>query len=192
MMICDVIYDMLCRVVRCEMWDVCSTIRDTWCDPMRCDVICDIWWYNVMWYMMCCVVRCEMCDVCSTIRDTWCDPMRCDIYDVIYDDVMWYMMCCVVSWDVWCVFYDTWYVMQSDAMWCDVMWYMIYLLTAVALTPGGGSTVHIYTQTIHRTTQSITKLSLIGKSVGRAPSLWVIPWHLPYNWEKSTENPQSG
>jgi len=30
---------------------------------------------------------------------------------------------------------------------------MIYLLTAVGLTPGGSSTVHIYTQTIHRTTQ---------------------------------------
>ena len=30
---------------------------------------------------------------------------------------------------------------------------MIYLLTAVGLSPGGSSTVHIYTQTIHRTTQ---------------------------------------
>jgi len=28
------------------------------------------------------------------------------------------------------------------------------VLTAVGLTPGGSSTVHIYTQTIHRTTQS--------------------------------------
>jgi len=28
------------------------------------------------------------------------------------------------------------------------------LLTAVGLTPGGSGTVHIYTQTIHRTTQS--------------------------------------
>ena len=31
---------------------------------------------------------------------------------------------------------------------------MIYFLTAIGLTPGGSSTVHIYTQTIHRTTQS--------------------------------------
>ena len=31
---------------------------------------------------------------------------------------------------------------------------MIYLLTAIALVPGGSSTVHIYTQTIHRTTQN--------------------------------------
>jgi len=30
---------------------------------------------------------------------------------------------------------------------------MIYFLTAIGLTPGGSSTVHIYTQTIHRTTQ---------------------------------------
>jgi hypothetical protein len=30
---------------------------------------------------------------------------------------------------------------------------MIYLLTAVWLTPAGSSTVHIYTQTINRTTQ---------------------------------------
>jgi hypothetical protein len=32
---------------------------------------------------------------------------------------------------------------------------MIYFLTAVGLTPGGSSTVHIYTQTVHRTTQLI-------------------------------------
>jgi hypothetical protein len=31
---------------------------------------------------------------------------------------------------------------------------MIYLLTAIGLTPGGSSTVHIYRQTIHRTTQN--------------------------------------
>ena len=31
--------------------------------------------------------------------------------------------------------------------------HMIYMLTAIGLTPGGISTVHIYTQTIHRTTQ---------------------------------------
>jgi hypothetical protein len=30
---------------------------------------------------------------------------------------------------------------------------MIYLLTAIGFAPGGISTVHIYTQTEHRTTQ---------------------------------------
>ena len=31
---------------------------------------------------------------------------------------------------------------------------MIYLLNAIGLSAGGSSTVHIYTQTIHRTTQN--------------------------------------
>jgi uncharacterized integral membrane protein len=40
---------------------------------------------------------------------------------------------------------------------------MIYLLTAFGLTAGGSSTVHIYTQTIHRITQLTT---LIGRLSG--------------------------
>jgi hypothetical protein len=31
---------------------------------------------------------------------------------------------------------------------------MIYLLTAIGLPPSGSCTVHIYTQTVHRTTQN--------------------------------------
>jgi len=34
------------------------------------------------------------------------------------------------------------------------MYDMIYLLTAIGLPPSGSSTVHIYTQTIHRMTQN--------------------------------------
>ena len=37
---------------------------------------------------------------------------------------------------------------------------MIYLLTAIGLTPDGITTVHIYTQTVQRTTQLTT---LVGK-----------------------------
>jgi hypothetical protein len=33
------------------------------------------------------------------------------------------------------------------------MWYDVIYLTATGLTPGDSSTVHIYTQTLHRTTQ---------------------------------------
>jgi hypothetical protein len=40
---------------------------------------------------------------------------------------------------------------------------LIYLLTATGLTPGGSSTVHIYTQTIHRTTHLTI---LIGRLSG--------------------------
>jgi len=42
-------------------------------------------------------------------------------------------------------------------MLCDV----IYLLTAIGLTPGGSSTVHIYTETIHRTTQLATNFDVL-------------------------------
>jgi len=34
---------------------------------------------------------------------------------------------------------------------------MIYLLTAIELSAGGSSTVHIYAQTMHRTTQITTE-----------------------------------
>jgi len=34
---------------------------------------------------------------------------------------------------------------------------MIYLSKAIGFTPGGSNTVHIYTQTIHRTTQITTE-----------------------------------
>jgi len=51
---------------------------------------------------------------------------------------------------------------------------LIYLLTAIGLTPGGSSTVHIYTETIHRTTQLTQTIhrirQLIGKSLGHALS----------------------
>jgi len=40
---------------------------------------------------------------------------------------------------------------------------LIYLLTAVGLTNGGSNTVHIYIQTVHRTTQLTT---LVGRLSG--------------------------
>jgi hypothetical protein len=45
----------------------------------------------------------------------------------------------------------------------DAIYDMIYLLTATVLPPGGNSTLHIYTQTIHRTTQLTT---LVGRPSG--------------------------
>jgi hypothetical protein len=58
------------------------------------------------------------------------------------------------------------------------------MLIAIGLTPGGSSTVHIYTQTIHITTQRLwlegfrgfepRVVILMWKSAGRAPSLRVI------------------
>ena len=52
-------------------------------------------------------------------------------YDMIWYDMIWY-----------------------DMIWYDTIWYdMIYLLIAIGFTPVGSSTVHIYKQTVHRTTQ---------------------------------------
>jgi hypothetical protein len=44
---------------------------------------------------------------------------------------------------------------------------MIYLLTAIGLPPGGSSTVHIYTQTVHRTTQSTQTVHRTTQQLGR-------------------------
>jgi len=41
---------------------------------------------------------------------------------------------------------------------------LIYLLTGIVLTPGGNSTVHIYTKTIGRTTQLTTNWEECGPS----------------------------
>jgi uncharacterized integral membrane protein len=66
--------------------------------------------------------------------------------------------------------------------------YMIYLLTAIELSPGGSSTVHIYTQTIHRTTQITTNL----EECGRCPvfASFTLVFALQPR-KKNTENPQS-
>ena len=81
------------------------------------------------------------------------------------------------------------HIAEWNASW---IWYI--LLTAIGLSPGGSSTVHIYTQTIHRTIKTTihTIIQQFWKSAGRAPSWLVLPWHFPYNRGKSTEKPQSG
>jgi hypothetical protein len=80
------------------------------------------------------------------------------------------------------------------------LWYNMIYLSAIGLTPGGSSTVHIYTHTHtqyieqhNRHKQNIEQNnSLIRKSAGRDPSLRGIPWYMPYKWGKNTEKPQSG
>jgi hypothetical protein len=45
---------------------------------------------------------------------------------------------------------------SAFAHYCKIclVWYLTYLLTPIGLPPGGSCTIHIYTQTIHRTTQN--------------------------------------
>ena len=100
------------------------------------DMIYDVIWYDMIWYMI------------------WHDM----IYDVIWYDMIWYDMIYDMTWYMWydMIWYDMiWYDMiWYDMIWYDMIWYdVIYLLTAIGLSLGGSSTVHIYTQTIHRTTQ---------------------------------------
>jgi hypothetical protein len=70
---------------------------------------------------------------------------------------------------------------------CDAVYIgryiFIYLinLTSIGLTPGGSSTVHIYTQTAQNTehgTYTTIKEEKMG-SAGRATPLRILPWHLP-------------
>ena len=104
-----------------------------WYDMIWYDMI----WYDMIWYDM-----------------IWYDMIWYDMiwYDMIWYDAIWYDM----------IWYDMiWY----DMIWYDMIWYdmiryamilydMIYSLTAIGLSPSGSSTVHIYTQTTHRTIQN--------------------------------------
>ena len=71
---------------------------------------------------------------------------------------------------------------------------MIYLLTAIGLSPGGSGTVHIYTQTIHRTTQNkqyTDQHNNLGQC-GPCPDLASYTLAFALQLRKNTENPQSG
>jgi len=72
---------------------------------------------------------------------------------------------------------------------------MIYLLTAIGLSPGGSSTVHIYTQIIRRTTQNkqyIEKHNNFGRvrAVPRLGELY--PGICLTNEEKARKNLSQG
>jgi hypothetical protein len=51
---------------------------------------------------------------------------------------------------------------------------MIYLLTAIGLSPGGSSTVHIDTQTVHRTTQ-LTQTVYTGRTTQQFGRVQAVP-----------------
>jgi len=69
----------------------------------------------------------------------------------------------------------------------NLIWYDIYL-TAIGYPPGG-TVQYTYTYKQYRERHKTSNNTKIRKSAGRAPSLRVLPWHLPYNWGKSKEKP---
>jgi uncharacterized integral membrane protein len=64
----------------------------------------------------------------------------------------------------------------------------MYLLTAVGLTPGRSSTAHIYTQTIHRTTQltqTIHGTTQLAQTISRTTQLAQTIHRTQFtNWEE--------
>jgi hypothetical protein len=87
-------------------------------------------WYDMIWYDM-----------------IWYDMVWYDMiwYDMIWYDMIWYMIYMIYDMMIWYMIYD---------MYDMIRYAMMYLLTAIGLSSGGISTVHIYIQTIHRTTQN--------------------------------------
>jgi len=70
--------------------------------------------------------------ILSSERNIW--------YDMIWYDMIWYMIYDMIWYDM------IWY----DMIWYDMIWYDMMYLTAIVLTPGGSSTVHIYKQYIEQ------------------------------------------
>ena len=90
------------------------------------DIWCDIW-YDMIWYIWYDMIWYDMTWHDMTWRDvTWRDVTW---RDVTWRDVMW-----------------------CDVMWCDVMWCDVIYFNAIGLTPGGSSTVHIYTNNTQNNT----------------------------------------
>jgi len=179
--------------VVCDMWHVTCDI-DTWhvaCDidiwHVACgiDVTSGMWYWHVtrgmwywyvtrgMWYWH--VTRGMWYWYVTRGIWYWYVALACDID-------MWHVACDIDMWHVAC---DVWYVVYD----------MIYLLTAIGLTPGGSSTVHIYTKTIHRTTQNKQHTEQ-HKNFGRVRAVPHLCEFYPGIFltteEKSTEKPQSG
>ena len=81
-------------------------------------------------------------------------PWRSDPKKIIYAPY-----CCFKTFRSTACFWNALPHWIQDPVWSSMFishkWYdMIYLLTAIGLSPGGRSAVHIYTHTIHRTIQN--------------------------------------
>jgi hypothetical protein len=67
--------------------------------------------------------------------------------------------------------------------------YVIYLLTAIGLSPGGSTHLHTNNTQNNTTNKRTTQITTNVKECGPCP---VFASFTSYNWGKSTENPQSG
>jgi len=113
-------------------------------------------------------------------------------YDIIWYDMMWYsyIVYDMIWYNIWYTCNMVWYIIydmiQYDMIYgIYTIWYMVWYMIRyicwlqLGLSPGGSSTVHIYTQTIQRTTQITIekhKQQLIWKN-----NIIHIFRHFPYN-----------
>ena len=142
---------------------------------IRYDISYDMIWHHMIydtmymiWYAM----------IRYIIYHIWyddmmlCDKTRCDMWH----DVMWYIISHIVLYIISYIilYYITSYHISHHILSYRIVYHIIssynisyyiilyiiydmiiYLLTAIGLPPSGSSTVHIYTKTIHKTTQLI-------------------------------------
>jgi len=62
---------------------------------------------------------------------------------------------------------------------------MIYLLTAIGLSPGGSTHLHTNNTQNNKNNNTYNNTTIV-EECGPCPSWLVLPWHLPYNRGKST------
>jgi hypothetical protein len=101
--------------------------------------------YGPWWWPSCNSVLDDLCNKfwqnANLIWYIWYDMINDMIYDMIYDMIRYDMI-----YDI----YMIWYMIYIYMIWYDI--YIYIYSTAIGLTPGSSSTVHIYTQTVHRLT----------------------------------------
>jgi hypothetical protein len=194
----DIYDDMICDV----MWyDMIRMTYDIWYDVMWCDVIR----YDTIWYMIYVLndychrvtTQFQLINIIIIIIIMWCDTIRydmiCDMmwYDTIWYNVMWYDTIWYVIWYN-AIRYDMiWYTRMFNCNCVDTRWqqYSTHLHTTNKRNAENGAYIRIKTLGIYITIKEF-KMNL--GSAGRATSLRVITWHLPYKWGRGTENSQLG
>ena len=141
-------------------------------------MIYDMTWY-MMWYMI----------YIWYIHDTIYDMIRYEwyIYEMIYIwYYIWYMIWHDMIYDIWCEIYMTWYVIwyHMNDIWYDI--YGVYVNCKWVVTRWQQYSTHLHTNNTQNNTKLFGRVRAVPRLCG------FLPWHLPYNWRKSTEKPQSG
>jgi len=119
----------------------------------------------------------------------WYDLMLCDmIYAMVWYVVICYMIWCGMVWHDIMIWYDT---VRYDMLWYDI--FVKLQLSSHPVAVVQYTFTHKQYTEQHKTNNIYNNTKMFfWKSAGRAPSLRVIPWHLPYKWGKSTESLRQG